>query len=69
VAAGTGAGIAGEPVASDAGFGGAAGAGAFGGIPLATPVQRTDVALKMKLTPHVNEHDRKGKGVGKGVGQ
>ena len=40
-----------------ASFGGAAGAGAFGGIPLATPVQRTDVALKMKLTPHVNEHD------------
>ncbi|MGZ8932792.1 MAG: hypothetical protein ACXW06_05855, partial [Halobacteriota archaeon] len=23
----------------------------------ATPVQRTDVALKMKLTPHVNEHN------------
>ncbi|HEY4187820.1 MAG TPA: type II secretion system secretin GspD [Polyangia bacterium] len=40
-----------------ASFGGAAGAGSFGGIPLATPVQRTDVALKMKLTPHVNEHD------------
>jgi general secretion pathway protein D len=40
-----------------ASFGGGAAAGAFGGIPLATPVQRTDVALKMKLTPHVNEHD------------
>ena len=40
-----------------ASFGGGAASGAFGGIPLATPVQRTDVALKMKLTPHVNEHD------------
>ncbi|HEY8922896.1 MAG TPA: type II secretion system secretin GspD, partial [Polyangia bacterium] len=40
-----------------ASFGGGAAAGTFGGIPLATPVQRTDVALKMKLTPHVNEHD------------
>ena len=40
-----------------ASFGGTAGTGSFGGIPLATPVQRTDVALKMKLTPHVNEHD------------
>ena len=29
--------------------------GLLGGF--ATPVQRTDVALKMKLTPHVNEHD------------
>jgi general secretion pathway protein D len=40
-----------------ASFGGGAAGAAFGGIPLATPVQRTDVALKMKLTPHVNEHD------------
>ena len=39
--------------------GGAAGgvAGILGGASFATPVQRTDVALKMKLTPHVNEHD------------
>jgi general secretion pathway protein D len=39
--------------------GGAAGAGGLlGGLGgFATPVQRTDVALKMKLTPHVNEHD------------
>jgi general secretion pathway protein D len=41
-----------------ASFGGGAGgtAGLLGGA-FATPVQRTDVALKMKLTPHVNEHD------------
>ncbi len=39
------------------GGGGAAG-GLLGGLGgFATPVQRTDVALKMKLTPHVNEHD------------
>ncbi|MES1171807.1 MAG: type II secretion system protein GspD, partial [Bacteroidota bacterium] len=39
--------------------GGAPGAGGIlGGLGgFATPVQRTDVALKMKLTPHVNEHD------------
>jgi general secretion pathway protein D len=35
----------------------AGGLGALGGLGFATPVQRTDVALKMKLTPHVNEHD------------
>jgi general secretion pathway protein D len=35
--------------------GGAGTGGLLGGF--ATPVQRTDVALKMKLTPHVNEHD------------
>jgi general secretion pathway protein D len=43
-----------------ASFGGGAGAagGLLGGLGgFATPVQRTDVALKMKLTPHVNEHD------------
>jgi general secretion pathway protein D len=41
-----------------ASFGGAAGGGLLGGLGgFATPVQRTDVALKMKLTPHVNEHD------------
>ncbi|MEP6652127.1 MAG: type II secretion system secretin GspD [Myxococcales bacterium] len=38
--------------------GGAAAGGLLGGLGgFATPVQRTDVALKMKLTPHVNEHD------------
>lgn len=37
--------------------GGAPGGFPFGGFGFATPVQRTDVALKMKLTPHVNEHD------------
>ena len=41
-----------------ASVGGNAGAlGGLGGLGFATPVQRTDVALKMKLTPHVNEHD------------
>ncbi|MBC8133844.1 MAG: type II secretion system protein GspD, partial [Deltaproteobacteria bacterium] len=39
--------------------GASVGGGAAGGLlgNFATPVQRTDVALKMKLTPHVNEHD------------
>jgi general secretion pathway protein D len=40
-----------------ASVGGTGGLAGLGGLGFATPVQRTDVALKMKLTPHVNEHD------------
>jgi len=37
--------------------GGGPAAGGFSFASLAVPVQRQDVALKLKLSPHVNEHD------------
>ncbi len=42
------------PIGAPAGQGGL---GALGGFGFSTPVNRQDVALKMKLVPHVNEHN------------